>query len=167
MKVRVEVPALEPHDDAARVAHDRPIIALVAETGREAALAALVGGVEAGGGRVATLRASLRATAGFQLEPGAVFSDASSSSAAIRAALAALPPPDVLVCDGPLAVDLLRPTLAIAVVPSESPALLSRDLRAVRHRIDLFLLEARPALLGRLAERVLAEARAVVVASRA
>lgn len=158
MKLRPEVPALEPRDDAARVTHGQPVIALVAEKDRDAALEALVRGVERAGGRAATLRASLRGSPGFQLEPGVVFCHPDAATEGVTAALAALPAHDVLIADGALAMDVLRATLSITVVASESPALYSRDLRAVRHRLDLVLLEARANVLERLAERVAASA---------
>ena len=167
MKLRLEVPALEPRDEGTRITHTRPVIALVAEKDRDAALAALLRGVEHGGGRAVTLRATLRGGAGFQIDPGAVFCHPDAATDAVTAALATLPPHDVLITDGALAMDVLRPALSIAVVASESPALFSRDLRAVRHRIDLLLLEARAAVLERLGERVLASSAGAVVASRA
>jgi hypothetical protein len=72
-----------------------------------------------------------------------------------------------VVAEGPLAVDLLRAKLAIAIVTHESAALLGRDLRAVRGRLDLVLFEARPALLASLAARLVATSTAGRVASGA
>lgn len=166
-KLRPEAPALVAREEAARLAHDRPVITIATGERRDEALVALRRGVERGRGRVATLRASLRASPGFLLTDGALHTHPDAVREAFEAARLALEPHDVLLAEGPLCIDVLRARLAIAIVESESPALLSRDLRAVRHRLDLVLLEARPALLALLGERVLAERREPVVASRA
>jgi hypothetical protein len=152
--LRVETPALEAHADAERIAHDRPVISVVSERERDAVLAALERGVVDAGRTVAVLRAGLRNAPGFEVKSGTVFTNCASSREAMLAALAALPPHDVLVAEGALAVDLLRARLALAVLPNETALLSARDLRAVRHRIDLFVYDARPALLSTIASAI-------------
>lgn len=157
-KTRLEVPALAPVPAEARLAHDRPVLALVAERERDAAVAALVAG--AAERQVTLLRASLRTSAGFSTVTAGgalvVHTHPDAVTDALRAALAALPAHDLLVAEGPLALAALRPTLAVAIAPAHDPTLFSRDLRAVRHAVDLFLSEARPALLARLVAALLA-----------
>jgi hypothetical protein len=154
VKLRLETPPLEPHDERDRVAHDRPTLSIVCERDRDATLAAIRAGI--GPARLVQLRTSLRSSPGFQIEGDLVATHPSAARSAMAAALAALPPHDVVLAEGPLAIDLLRARVSIAVVTSESPVLHSRDLRAVRHRVDLWLLDARPAVLSALAARVAA-----------
>lgn len=156
MKLRLESPALEPHDEAERITHTRPVLTLALERDRDVALAALFKGF--GSARVARLRASLRSGAGFQIEGELVASHPSVAREALVAALSALPPHDVVVVEGALAIDLVRASLAMAIVTHESPALLPRDLRAVRRRIDLLLFEARPKVLSAIAARLAEDA---------
>lgn len=132
----------------------RPVVTLAAEIGREAALGAIAAGVTRAGKTLATIRLGLRSSPGSTRTAGALFAHRSETRAATLAALSALGPHDVLLAEGPLAIDLLRARLAIVIVPSETALLHARDLRAVRHRVDLFLFDAQEALLCAIATRV-------------
>ena len=99
-------------------------------------------------------RLLVRHKRGFDLTgPGAAAAHPDSILDATRALLAALPPHDVLIAEGPALLATLDVRLAILGTPSPSLVTLDPDVRALRDRFGLVLHDFRPRTLDLLALR--------------
>ncbi len=150
-------PALPEIDAASRLAHLRPVVAVVdllAERPIAPALAAALASAR-GEGAVRT-RLRLRNKPGFERIEEGWASHPEALFDATRALLAGLPPHRVLIAEGPALVALLELDRAILGAPSPSLFSLEADVRSVRDRFDLILHAFRPKVIEAVARRLVA-----------
>ena len=129
---------------AERLRHDRPAVAWAGLGDRAALRASLV--QAAGSRRVATLRVLARQQPDSETIEGGIAASPDALPSALAAALAGLPPHDLLLVEGCAAIACLEADLALAVVEGRAVSEWPAELRAVREVLDLVLPEGRPAL---------------------
>lgn len=143
-------PALAPL--RARLRHDRGTIAWATLGDRDALRAELV--LAAGERRIATLRVLARQRPGSEAIEGGIAASTDALPAALAAALAALPPHDLLLVEGSAAIACLEADVALAVAHDRPVTEWPAELRAVRGALDLVLSEPRPKVFAELVARI-------------
>jgi hypothetical protein len=146
-------PALPEVPLAERIAHARPVIAVV-EVGEPWIADGIERALAARGARVTRLRALLRHAPGHEQVGTELRAHPDALLKGTRALLAELPPHDVVLAIGaPLFVSL-APQLALLGAPSSALVALPAELRPLRDAFDLVLHAPREGVLGHLAATV-------------
>lgn len=131
-----------------RLRHDRPVIAWASLVDRDALRQQLV--AAAADRRLATLRVLARQRAGSEPIEGGIAGSTDALPSALAAALAALPPHDLLLVEGAAAIACLRADVALLVTGDRPTTDWPADVRAVRGALDLALGEPRPKVFAEL-----------------
>lgn len=137
---------------ATRLRHERPVIAWATLADREALRAELM--AAAGERRIATLRVLTRTRPGSEPVEGGIAASVDRLPSALAAALAALPPHELLLLEGAAAIACLEADVALVVTHDRPLTEWPADLRAVRGALDLVLSEPRPRVLAELVRRL-------------